>query len=204
MKEEIKKLIEKAIKDLQKEKKLPEFQIPNISIFNSKILSYGDYNTDILFKLNKIYNISPEVIVKPLFKKITSSNTYDKFDDVELLNGFINFFIKDEYLQNQLEVILKEKDKFGNLNLEEKVHPVKSAKGGVARQQFNGVNDNLKDDEVRLLLQVHDELVFEIKNELIKKIAPEIRSIMEYIHRLDVPLIVDVKYGQNWQEMEAL
>ena len=84
------------------------------------------------------------------------------------------------------------------------IHPVKSAKGGVARQQFNGVNDNLKDDEVRLLLQVHDELVFEIKNELIKKIAPEIRSIMESIHRLDVPLIVDVKYGQNWQEMEAL
>ncbi|HCC59613.1 MAG: arginine--tRNA ligase [Candidatus Staskawiczbacteria bacterium RIFOXYC1_FULL_37_43] len=142
MKEEIKKLIEKAIKDLQKEKKLPEFQIPNISIFNSKILSYGDYNTDILFKLNKIYNISPEVIVKPLFKKITSSNTYDKFDDVELLNGFINFFIKDEYLQNQLEVILKEKDKFGNLNLEEKVHPVKSAKGGTSlkAKQFNRVN----------------------------------------------------------------
>lgn len=58
--------------------------------------------------------------------------------------------------------------------------------------------------EARLLLQVHDELVFEIKTELIKKLAPEFKKIMESVHKLDVPLVVDVKYGQNWQEMDEL
>lgn len=66
---------------------------------------------------------------------------------------------------------------------------------------YNRIHADFQDDEVRLLLQVHDELVFEIKTSLVKKCAPVFKKIMESVHRLDVPLIVDVKYGQNWQEM---
>lgn len=69
---------------------------------------------------------------------------------------------------------------------------------------YNYIHDNLKDDEARLLLQVHDELVFEIKTDLIQKLAPEFKLIMESVHQLDIPLIVDIKYGQNWQEMKEL
>jgi DNA polymerase-1 len=56
---------------------------------------------------------------------------------------------------------------------------------------------------VRLLLQVHDELLFEIKDELIKEWSGKIGDIMENIHKFDVPLIVDAKYGKNWAEMES-
>lgn len=66
---------------------------------------------------------------------------------------------------------------------------------------YNHIHSELKDDEARLLLQVHDELVFEIKTELVKNLAPIFKKIMESVHQLDVPLIVDVKYGKNWQDM---
>ena len=56
----------------------------------------------------------------------------------------------------------------------------------------------------KLLLQVHDELLFEVKDELIKEWAGKIRDIMENIHKLDVPLIVDAKYGMNWAEMKGI
>ena len=56
----------------------------------------------------------------------------------------------------------------------------------------------------KLLLQVHDELLFEVKDELIKEWAGKIRDIMENIHKLDVPLIVDAKYGMNWAEMDGV
>ncbi|MBI2669877.1 MAG: DNA polymerase I [Candidatus Yanofskybacteria bacterium] len=69
---------------------------------------------------------------------------------------------------------------------------------------FKHIHENLKDNQARLLLQVHDELVFEIKTDLVKRIAPKLQQIMESVHHLDVPLIVDVKYGQNWQEMKPL
>ncbi len=58
------------------------------------------------------------------------------------------------------------------------------------------------EDNVRLLLNVHDELLFEIKDELIKDWAEKIKNIMENIHKLEVPLTVDAKYGMNWAEMK--
>ena len=44
----------------------------------------------------------------------------------------------------------------------------------------------------------------EVKEELVVPIASELKKIMESVYQLDVPLIVDVKYGQNWQEMALL
>ncbi len=57
---------------------------------------------------------------------------------------------------------------------------------------------------IKLLLQVHDELLFEVKNELVKEWSGKIKNIMENIHKLEVPLTVDAKYGKNWAEMESI
>ncbi|MEI7498720.1 MAG: DNA polymerase I [Candidatus Falkowbacteria bacterium] len=56
--------------------------------------------------------------------------------------------------------------------------------------------------EVRMLLQVHDELVFEVKHGLTKKVEPIIKEIMEKVIELKVPVIVESKTGQTWGEME--
>jgi len=58
--------------------------------------------------------------------------------------------------------------------------------------------------ELKMLLQVHDELVFEVKDELAKKIAEEIKKIMEGIIKLKVPLGVDASIGDNWGEMRLI
>lgn len=55
--------------------------------------------------------------------------------------------------------------------------------------------------EVRMLLQVHDELLFEIKREKIEKVIPEIKEIMENVWELRVPIVVDVSIGDSWGEM---
>lgn len=54
------------------------------------------------------------------------------------------------------------------------------------------------DDEVRMLLQVHDELLFEVKKDLALKITPKIKLLMEGVAALSVPLVVDVSLGENW------
>ena len=58
--------------------------------------------------------------------------------------------------------------------------------------------------ESRMLLSVHDELVFEVKKNEVDKFAPQIKKIMESVYRLKVPLVVDAKVGTNWSEMEKL
>ncbi|MFH1611139.1 MAG: DNA polymerase, partial [Patescibacteria group bacterium] len=56
------------------------------------------------------------------------------------------------------------------------------------------------DLDVKMLLQVHDELVFEIRNSDLDKAASKIQNIMEGIWKSEVPLIVDVEIGKNWGE----
>ena len=59
-----------------------------------------------------------------------------------------------------------------------------------------------------LLLQVHDELVFEIEESLVKKLAPKIKEIMEEViphkERRGIPFVAEGKVGKNWGEMKAL
>ena len=54
--------------------------------------------------------------------------------------------------------------------------------------------------EINLLMQVHDELVFEISPDIIEKSINEIRYRMENAALLKVPLLVDIGTGKNWEE----
>jgi len=54
--------------------------------------------------------------------------------------------------------------------------------------------------ETRMLLQVHDELLFESPPAEAEQIAKMVKREMENVHQLDVPLIVDVGIGDNWRD----
>ena len=60
-------------------------------------------------------------------------------------------------------------------------------------------------EEVRLLLQVHDELVYEIKENIIESVAPEIKKIMQSIidpkKIFGIVCLADVSFGENWGEL---
>ncbi len=53
---------------------------------------------------------------------------------------------------------------------------------------------------VKMLMQVHDELVFEMPSDKAQDYAEVIRSMMENAVELDIPLVVDVGIADNWQE----
>jgi DNA polymerase-1 len=59
-------------------------------------------------------------------------------------------------------------------------------------------------DDIRLLLQVHDELLFEVKETEIARLTPLIVRRMEAAYPLDVPLRTDAKAGANWAEMQSV
>lgn len=57
-------------------------------------------------------------------------------------------------------------------------------------------------NNMRLLLQIHDELIFEVKEEVIEEICDDLKAIMESICKLNVPLKVSVAIGNSWQELK--
>ena len=56
----------------------------------------------------------------------------------------------------------------------------------------------------RLLLTVHDELLFEVPRDEVERLAAILRETMEGALPLSVPLVVDVKVGDNWESMTPL
>lgn len=63
-------------------------------------------------------------------------------------------------------------------------------------------------DSAYLLLQIHDELVYEVKTELIDTLAPKIKEIMESVLPLtqtnNVPILTEAKSGPNWGELQSI
>ncbi|MCX8649919.1 DNA polymerase I [Gilliamella sp. B2776] len=53
---------------------------------------------------------------------------------------------------------------------------------------------------IKMVMQVHDELVFEVKDAFVEQYCTEIKKIMENCYQLSVPLKVDIGIGNNWDE----
>jgi len=64
------------------------------------------------------------------------------------------------------------------------------------------VQDWLHADRLRarLVMQVHDELVLEVPAEELDTVSDGVRARMQDVAELEVPLIVDVGVGDNWDE----
>jgi DNA polymerase-1 len=58
--------------------------------------------------------------------------------------------------------------------------------------------------KARMLLQVHDELVLEVPRGEVDAVVPILRATMEGAIKLDVPLTVDIKVGDDWESMRPL
>lgn len=67
---------------------------------------------------------------------------------------------------------------------------------------MNKIMDTLVSDESKLLLQIHDELIFEVKEDNATSFAQKAKEVMEGIYALHVPLKVSIAIGKNWGELK--
>jgi DNA polymerase-1 len=51
-----------------------------------------------------------------------------------------------------------------------------------------------------MIMQVHDELVLEVKEEDVKRVSEHLAELMSSAVKLAIPLLVDVGIGDNWDE----
>jgi len=58
--------------------------------------------------------------------------------------------------------------------------------------------------KAKMILQIHDELVFDVNQEELKELARLVKDRMENVLKLDVPIKVDIKFGRNWLEMKEV
>lgn len=70
------------------------------------------------------------------------------------------------------------------------------------------IKSNNRSNDMRLVLQVHDELVYEVENSFVNEVAKKFKKLMETVLPEDktfgVPIIAEVQTGDNWGEMEKI
>jgi DNA polymerase-1 len=90
--------------------------------------------------------------------------------------------------------------------------PIQGTEGDILRIAMRDIaqwtEQEKNQDEVRMLLQVHDELIFEIKDSAIKTAVPKLVAIMENVFKgtdtYGVPVEVEVEVGNDWNSMTKL
>jgi DNA polymerase-1 len=122
--------------------------------------------------------------------------------------------IKDEALEKDyVKTLLNRKRKFDFASavpmmkasyLREAVNAVfQGSASDLIKLSMLKIYDKYKNnDEVSMLLQIHDELIFEVKEDIVDDIALDLANIMKDIYKLNIPLDVSVNIGDNWGELK--
>ena len=162
-----------------------------------------------------IYGISSFGLAEDLGVDI---KTAKKFLDnyLETFPGIKNYMdkvIKDAYETGYVKTIMNRKrkiDELYNTNHMIKVQgermalntPVQGSSADILKKamidiynEFNRLNLKSK-----MILQVHDELIFNVKNDELEKVKEIVINFMENAYKLNVPLEVDIEIGKNWYD----
>ena len=80
--------------------------------------------------------------------------------------------------------------------------PIQGSAADIIKLAMINIHQRLKKEnwESKMLLQVHDELVFDVPKTEVERLTAMVKEAMESAFTLEVPLVVDVGIGQNWLE----
>ncbi len=78
--------------------------------------------------------------------------------------------------------------------------PIQGSAADIINIAMININEKLADYESRMILQVHDELLFEVKDNELDNLSTMVKEEMENAWKLIVPIKVDMGTGSSWAE----
>ena len=80
--------------------------------------------------------------------------------------------------------------------------PLQGSAADIIKKAMIDVDEWIGEDNpnIKMIMQVHDELIFEVKKDFAEEALTNVISLMESAVKLDIPLIVDANQGSNWNE----
>lgn len=115
-------------------------------------------------------------------------------------NGYVTTMLKRRRVVNEINASIYQTREFGKrvaMNT-----PIQGSAADIIKIAMIAIDEYLKDkgDDVFMTCQIHDELLFEVKEEKALQVANEIKHIMEHVVDADISLEVNYAIGDNWLE----
>ena len=190
-------------------------------VFNKKI---AEINKDMRRKAKAInfgiiygisqYGLAKQIGVSNIEAEDFLNSYFIKFPEIkEYMNETIKFCRKSGYVNNifgRRTHLSGINDKNYNIrNFQERAAinaPIQGSASEIMRMamiRLNSKFSELKSENIKILLQIHDELIFEVKSSNTKEISKLIKEVMNGVessehHQFTVPLLIDLNLGENW------
>ena len=80
--------------------------------------------------------------------------------------------------------------------------PIQGSSADIIKKAMIELHSKMKELNLKskMILQIHDELIFDVVKEEKKELEKLVKKIMENTYKLDVPLEVEISSGNNWYE----
>ncbi|MCK9600303.1 MAG: DNA polymerase [Sphaerochaeta sp.] len=86
--------------------------------------------------------------------------------------------------------------------------PIQGGCAGITKmamlESYRSRNELFSRDDVRFIMAIHDELMLEVREDMVAQIAVWLKNIMDNVVMLDIPMVSEIKAGDNWAEMQKL
>tara|TARA_B100000029_G_C17282241_1_gene853846 strand:- start:156 stop:830 length:675 start_codon:yes stop_codon:yes gene_type:complete len=212
------KELKKAFKNKEDIHSLTASQVFNISLNKiddemrrkAKAINFG-----IIYGISQ-YGLAKQISVSNQEANDFLHSYFRKFPEIkDYMNTTINFCRKNGYVKNifgRICYIVGINDKNYNVrNFQERAAinaPIQGSAADIMRLAMIKLDNEFNKKpkfKTKMLLQIHDELIFESPKEEIEKIMPIIKKNMSDIsnnehHQFSIPLTVDINSGNNWEE----
>jgi len=161
-----------------------------------------------------IYGISPFGLAKQLGTSNSIAKSYieEYFKRYKRVREYIEASIKEAQKKGYVETILGRRRPIPELKLKDRTTrgfaertaintPIQGSAADIIKIAMIRIHDRLtKGFKSRMILQVHDELLFEVHKDELEEATSTIKREMEEAWTLRVPLKVDIGIGKNWAE----
>ena len=156
---------------------------------------YGTTSFGLAKRLDKTNNEAKQYI----------DNYFELYPEIkEYMNNIKDFVKKNGYIKTMFNRIC-----YINLNGPQKSFlerlainaPIQGTGADIIKIAMIKVNEAIKNYDANILLQIHDELLIEVKDEEIEKVKEIVKTTMENVVNFGVNLPVEIKSGKNWGDV---
>lgn len=168
-----------------------------------------------------LYGQGPHALSRQLGIDYQTARSYiqEYFDQFPKVRSWMAKTLEKGYKDGFVETILGRRRYIPELKSENRMfrsageraainHPVQGSSADMIKKAMVEIDKELGDGECKLILQVHDELLFECDGSAsspqVLEIAKMVKDKMENALKLSIPVKVDLKVGPNWGEMTSL
>jgi len=162
-----------------------------------------------------IYGMSAFGLAKQINVSRTEAKQYidSYFANYTGVLEFMNNIRESAKLQGYVETVMGRRLYLPQINAKNKMlqqhalrtainAPMQGSSADIIKSAMLDVHQWIGQDnkDIQMIMQVHDELVFEVNSSKVDLFANKIQELMQNTYKLDIPLVVDVGVGDSWQQ----